>query len=447
MACDIQTLLANSPCEFSCLPDGFQWAALVAAKCQALSMNCDLSTIEAGARCIQQCLPESLLIPALIYLEQQSQGNTQTPSQLASAAACIACAIPPGMQLPALIELECSGGGGGGGGGGVPAAPVALAASDIEPQAFVANWAPMSDATGFRLDVSTDPGFGSFLPGYSNLDVGNVTSQALTGLTVLTTYYYRVRSYNASGTSATSSNIITAITQLPIPSTGLLLYLQADKLVLNNADPVTTWPDFSGNGNDATGAGATRPVYRTAQINSLPAIDFAAASSQVLALPNLFNGSETSAELFIVVRVKTDPPATSAAAGAWTFCRGGADAELMFYPFTNGQVFDNFCTTARKTVGDLTPSLASYRLYNPRSQANLWELGIDGATLFTTGTNTFSTTVTAGRWIGQSIATGQVGFYLNGFIAEVILYDHFLSAPDRDTVKAYIANKYALTIA
>lgn len=91
-----------------------------------------------------------------------------------------------------------------------PNAPTANAATSITSTSFSANWSAPGAGTsvvGYRLDVATDNGFTSMVVGYNNLDVGNVTTYSVTGLSNLTTYYYRVRSYNDAGTSSNSGTI------------------------------------------------------------------------------------------------------------------------------------------------------------------------------------------------------------------------------------------------
>ena len=88
--------------------------------------------------------------------------------------------------------------------GSAPAAPADQAATVVNTTSFQANWSASAGATGYRLDVSTVINFGSFVSGFNNLDVGNVTAYSVSGLTAGNTYYYRVRAYNGGGTSGNS---------------------------------------------------------------------------------------------------------------------------------------------------------------------------------------------------------------------------------------------------
>jgi outer membrane protein assembly factor BamB len=93
-----------------------------------------------------------------------------------------------------------------------PAPPVAQLATYVASYSFTANWSSVSGATGYRLDVSTSSSFTSYVPGYQNLNVGNVTSRNVAGLNASTTYHYRVRAYNGSGATSRNSNVINVTT-------------------------------------------------------------------------------------------------------------------------------------------------------------------------------------------------------------------------------------------
>jgi Fibronectin type III domain len=93
----------------------------------------------------------------------------------------------------------------------IPSPPIAHAATYIASNSLTANWSSVSGATGYRLDVSPNSSFSTYVAGYQNLNVGNTTSRSVTGLSASTRYYYRVRAYNVSGTSG-NSNVINAVT-------------------------------------------------------------------------------------------------------------------------------------------------------------------------------------------------------------------------------------------
>ena len=95
---------------------------------------------------------------------------------------------------------------------------------------FMATWPGVSGAKGYLLDVSTSSSFDSFVDGYHELDVGNVTERVVTGLNRGTTYYYRVRAYYETALTKYSETI-------PIttePTTGLTIHPTFDNSITGN---------------------------------------------------------------------------------------------------------------------------------------------------------------------------------------------------------------------
>jgi phosphodiesterase/alkaline phosphatase D-like protein len=116
----------------------------------------------------------------------------------------------------------------------------------VTSSVFSASWSSISGATGYVLDVSTSSSFTSYVSGYQNLDVGNTTSQSVTGLSANTTYYYRARAYNSAGTSG-NSNVIT-VTTLPNPPSAATA----------NAATNVTSSGFTANWSSVSGASGYR---------------------------------------------------------------------------------------------------------------------------------------------------------------------------------------------
>jgi FG-GAP-like repeat len=118
---------------------------------------------------------------------------------------------------------------------GFPSATEMPAQGEIEIPAptrstFMASWPSVNGALGYMLDVSTSDSFSSYVDGYHDLDVGNVTARVVAGLNRGTTYYYRVRAYGATH-PASYSAVMRITTE---PTTGLIINPTFDSSITGN---------------------------------------------------------------------------------------------------------------------------------------------------------------------------------------------------------------------
>lgn len=218
---------------------------------------------------------------------------------------------------------------------------------------------------------------------------------------------------------------------------GLKLWLEGDTITgLSDGAAVATWPDGSAEGNDGTQAtGGNRPVWKAAIVNGHPVVRFDGVDDFV-SFPDFLTGL-TSGEVYLVVRLDADPPASTESSGLWYFSNASGTTSL--FPWSgDGTIYATFGSTLRRAIGNPTPSLASWRLFHIVSSASEWTARLDGATLLTTGTNTVEW-ATAPK-LGVSLTNEA----LDGDVAALLIYSPPLSAPDRADVEAYLGYKYDL---
>jgi hypothetical protein len=93
--------------------------------------------------------------------------------------------------------------------------PTASAATNVQQTSIIANWSEVG-AAGYFLDLSFN-NFSSFVTGYQNRSVGNVTSLSISGLASGATYQYRVRSSDGSLVSVNSNTVnVLTIPETPV---------------------------------------------------------------------------------------------------------------------------------------------------------------------------------------------------------------------------------------
>ena len=220
-----------------------------------------------------------------------------------------------------------------------PGNVVLQAATNIFCTAFKANWTAEVNAVSYLLDVSLVSNFASFVTGYNALDIGNVTTYTVTGLTVGTTYYYRLRSKNGCGTSATGTATVQNITTTTLPSTPTIS--PSGSVTICQNGNVTLTSSSASNNVWSTGATTQSIVVTTAGSYTVKVVNPGSCESGVSAATT--------------VAVASLPTAT--AGGSVTIC-SNATATVSGASFSNGTILWTFSggTGSLSNATTLTPT-------------------------------------------------------------------------------------------
>ena len=102
-----------------------------------------------------------------------------------------------------------------------PSQPTGVVATTVSSSQLNVMWLAATDnvgVTGYRFDLATDLAFTTMVVGYADRDVGNVLAFSPPGLSPSTTYYARVRAYDAAGNVSLSSTLSSATTAAVAPT-------------------------------------------------------------------------------------------------------------------------------------------------------------------------------------------------------------------------------------
>ena len=233
----------------------------------------------------------------------------------------------------------------------------------------------------------------------------------------------------------------------PASIEGLILWLSADTIIgLVDTNPVALWPDQSGNGNDAIqGTAGKQPTYRTGIINGLPIVRFDGIADIMLAngAAPTFSGSDKPMSIIIVV-----DQANNAALVSFITIGNTGDA-VPFHEFDANAVA-NYRTFRRDDGGAFLFPLgvvpdASLHLLESIFTGTVVNMYRDAALMgaadqaCNVGVMTVDQLAVGARRLG-----GVETNWLDGDLAEVIIYDSALSDANRILVENYLNDKWAI---
>lgn len=243
----------------------------------------------------------------------------------------------------------------------------------------------------------------------------------------------------------------------PADIAGLGLWLDAQQITgLADGDPVTAWTDASGNARNATAdtASAGIPVYRSAGINGCPAVQFDGDTlyGNTMAIADwatALNG-KTEYTLFMVSVISVEqgqnvPVVLTAPyeSQGWMW--------LVEYD-VNGGMFWGHVGYRRYDSGIVqdVPYLFTFHFppaypnADPHFYVNTAE--VTGYTVYGSDLQTMVTAPGTNIEMSGYLSTVPYGYGLDGFIGEIIWYDHALTEPERQQIQDYLMTKWGLTV-
>jgi autotransporter-associated beta strand protein len=291
---------------------------------------------------------------------------------------------------------------------GAPAAPT-LSSGSVTATSFNVSWDAVPNATSYKIDVSTNSGFSSFVTGYND---ATVTSPAtISGLSPNTLYYVRARSVGSGGTSASSTPSLQVTTLLDHSYTTTQTVSTAltgsGNLTMNGASQTLTLSAVNTYTGSTTISGGTLALSGSGSI---------ADSSRVnVGTPDVFDisGVTTSATVKILSEIGSSDGG-SAKLGSKTLIMNGGDAAATYY--------FNFLGVSGDTGG--------FTMNSPNANTTLNLYGVSQYT----GTTTVS---------GGTLITGNVTSTLDIIVSGGIFTsggDNFLSNSANLTVNSGTAN-------
>jgi hypothetical protein len=232
----------------------------------------------------------------------------------------------------------------------------------------------------------------------------------------------------------------------PSHLSGLGLWLRADSLAQANGTQVDTWIDESSNAFIFSNTGAPRPYFMTNVQNGLPVLRFGGGNQLNLtpdvAVLNTFVSSTGNHTTIFIVQKQTGTAANNS-----TFGWGAVDFETerlsCHLTYADALYFDCGAdqTSGRMTVAQPAGWDDAFHVVELFRNGNAGEICVDNVVLSSAGFVGAPITLAATR----PMRIGEMGgFFLTGDIAEMVIYKRALSSTERDQVRDYLNDKWAV---
>jgi hypothetical protein len=217
-------------------------------------------------------------------------------------------------------------------------------------------------------------------------------------------------------------------------------------------DSVATATDWSASAiNASNSTNASKPTYKTAIVNSQAVFRADGVNDVLVPSSNPLSG-KSAATICIVFKDNSDPPSGTGVTGdpaGGPMSGFGSDAAATgdHMPWVDGNVYCGLASTARKSAGNPSTSLASWTLMTIVSAANDYRIYINGQLFYSTVTNTFGAAASMTRVALLTSYDSTGGYYpYAGDLAEIVIWDSALGTAAREGAEDALGAIYGMTI-
>lgn len=209
-------------------------------------------------------------------------------------------------------------------------------------------------------------------------------------------------------------------------------------LATTNGTAIEQWSDSSGNARHATQTtSGNRPTLATGTtFNSAQGISFNGATGQWFTHATL--NALTDAEIFLSIRIKTQPPGGFSTEGIWSNY-GTDNFQSVYTFFGDGNIYINFGTARQSTgVGSLLPVTSNHVLnINTPSTGTHWTVRFNNSAVYTDG----GTLGTAGSFPAGTATLGSSGGGVNAdcWMFESVIASKICTTAERNALYTYMS--------
>lgn len=264
---------------------------------------------------------------------------------------------------------------------------------------------------------------------------------------------FRLGEFNSDFPFSSNSDVVSESTFSPSDLSGLKWWLDASDsstITLNGSD-VSQWNDKSTSGNNVVQATAlNQPAYSLALQNGLNVVSFTNPNFMATSGAVDFDTNDIESTVFIVTKGDSSVTGNQTLIGTASSVgnsgtlmnmQGGAPNGQTRYLHRQppGMAGGDSLVTAAGTVPDATAILLCYeRIHNINQEAFLSGSSI-GSISPSAGNHTSNITVGIGR-----LTPFLSDRYLEGFIAEIVMYDRSLNSAETLQVDTYLKAKWSV---